>query len=343
MEIMYPPESFHDDIADDAFDELLAFSEQLVAAIQSGDLHVVRSLGRRGCSHDDEWTKCQWEENCWREALQAACECGHVNVLTYLLDECNASLSALCPYCDWFDPEFEKAYPGWEPMPNPAPPLLIAAASGKTAAVRLLLERGADINAAAFDGQTPFFAACYRGNLEMAHLLHEQRADINLADQDGTAPVHAAACAGHVHIIQFLSQIGVNMEARGNIYIGEDWDQVLHDATPLMIARCMGHNAVVQFLQQPATGGPLASNSTTKRIRSDVSIEERAQKVGVAHRLKAVQPSLLQLIQLGSEEEKAVARKALQKIQIANQQIVARAESAQLKQSKLVLGPIPKK
>jgi ankyrin repeat protein len=73
-----------------------------------------------------------------------------------------------------------------------------------------LLERGADINAAAFDGQTPFFVACYRGNLEMAHLLHEQRADINLADQDGTAPVHAAACAGHVHIIQFLSQIGVN-------------------------------------------------------------------------------------------------------------------------------------
>ena len=177
----------------------------------------------------------------------------------------------------------------------------------------------------------------------MAHLLHEQRADINLADQDGTAPVHAAACAGHVRIIQFLSQIGVNMEARGNIYIGEDWDQVLHDATPLMIARCMGHNAVVQFLQQPATGGPLASSSTTKRIRSDVSIEERAQKVGVAHRLKAVQPSLLQSIQLGSEEEKAVARKALQKIQIANQQIVARAESAQLKQSKLVLGPIPKK
>ena len=83
--------------------------------------------------------------------MQAACECGHVNVLMYLLEECNASPTALCPYCDPFPPEFERSHPGWEPMPNPAPPLFIAAASDRIEAARFLLERGADVNAAAYN------------------------------------------------------------------------------------------------------------------------------------------------------------------------------------------------
>ena len=343
MLIMFPAESFHDDVDDDEFDELLVFGDQLTAAIRTGDLDALRSLGRHDCSHDDEWTRCQWQEYCWRKALMAACECGHTHVLMNLFDECNASLTALCPYSDPLDLEFVQSHPDWEPMPNPAPPLFIAAASGKVEAVCLLLERGADVNAAAFDGQTPFFTACSNGNLEMAQLLHGQKADVDMPDQDGTAPVHAAACNGHVHIMKFLSQIGVSMEAHGTIYIGEEWDRVLHDATPLMIAHYEGHAAVIQFLQPAATGSPAASSSTKKRIRSNLSLEERAQKIGIAHRLKAIPPSLHQSIQLGSEEEKAVARKALQKIQIANQQIVARAESAKFKQAKLTFVPLPKK
>ena len=69
--------------------------------------------------------------------------------------------------------------------------------------------------------------------LAMAQLLYEERADVNRVDQDGTAPVHSAACNGHLHVLKFLSQIGVNMEARGAIIIGDDWKNVLRNATHL--------------------------------------------------------------------------------------------------------------
>ena len=60
---------------------------------------------------------------------------------------------------------------------------------------------------------------------------------------------------------------------------------------------------------------------------------ERAQLAGVAHRLKPIPAYLQQTIQIGTQEEKAVAKKQLQKLQVANQQIVARAE---MKQSRLM-------
>ena len=151
----------------------------------------------------------------------------------------------------------------------------------------MLLDRGADINAAAYDGQTPFFAACYQGHLEMAKLLHRHGADITQADQDGTFPVHAAACGGHLHIIQFLSQIGVNMEDRGTIYVGAEWNQVLNNATPAMIARHEGYAEIVKFLQA-TSDVQSASMVGSKRSRSDVPMLERAQKAGVAHRLKPI-------------------------------------------------------
>ena len=98
-------------------------------------------------------------------------------------------------------------------------------------------------------GWTPLHVAVINGHTEMAKLLHRHGADITHADQDGTFPVHAAACRGHLHIIQFLSQIGVNMEARGTIYVGAEWNQVLNNATPAMIARHHGYAEIVKFLQ----------------------------------------------------------------------------------------------
>jgi hypothetical protein len=332
--VMYPSESFHDEMDDAEFDEMQEFALKLQERIKAGDVDGVRVLGKRGCKLvSDEWTDEMYWADCWREALSCACEYGQRGVLVYLLDECNASLLALCPHRDPLDPAFEEL--GQEPMPNPAPPLFIAAESGQTEVVCMLLERGADINAAAYDGQTPFFAACYQGQLEMAQLLHGRGADITQADQDGTFPVHAAACAGHLHIIQFLSKIGVNMEARGTVYVGEDWKQVLNNATPVMIARHHGYAEIEKFLQG-TSDAPSVPMVGSKRSRSDVPIIVRAQNAGVAHRLKPIPQCLHERIQVGTEDEKKAAKKELQKLQIANQQVVARAEQARMKQTTLV-------
>ena len=327
LDIMFD-NSFDGDATDEDMSRASAFEEQLLSAIKLGNVDDVRQVGKTG--HDSRmWL---WA-NVWRSAVSEACEHGHEAVLIYLLDECNASSTALCPCDDPLDPEFEAQ--GDEPVPNPAPPLYIAAAFGKMAVVSLLLERGADINATAYDGATPFFHACYRGNLEVAQFLYERKADLYKQDQDGGAAVHAAACRGHLHILQFLARIGVNLETPGTIYVGDHWDHVLRNVTPLTIARHMGFTPLVSFLQSRTdhnAPGP-ASSSAGKRARSEVPMTERAQLAGVAHRLKPIPPSIQQTIQTGSEEEKAAAKKQLQKLQIANQQMVARAEQAKLKLS----------
>ena len=308
LSIMYPAESFHDEMDDSEFEEMQEFALKLEDMIKAGDVDGVRLLGKRGCKLvTDESTDEMYWADCWREALSCACECGQLDVLAYLFDECNASWTALCPHGDPLDPECEML--GYEPMPNPAPPLFIAAESGKTQVVCMLLKRGADINAAAYDGQTPFYAACHQGQLEMAKLLHRHGADITQADQDGTFPVHAAACRGHLHIIQFLSQIGVNMEARGIIYVGVDWNQVLNNATPAMIARHNGYAEIVKFLQA-TSDVQSASMVGSKRSRSDVPMVELAQNAGVAHRLKPIPQWLHATMQAGTEEEKKVDKKS---------------------------------
>ena len=58
--------------------------------------------------------------------------------------------------------------------------------------------------------------------------------------------------------------------------------------------------------------------------------------VGVAHRLKPIPPSVSEAIRTGSDGGKIAAKKLLQKLQVANQQIVACAEQARFKQTKLV-------
>ena len=60
---------------------------------------------------------------------------------------------------------------------------------------------------------------------------------------------------------------------------------------------------------------------------------ERAQNAGVAHRLKPIPQWLHETMQAGTEEEKKAAKKELKKLQIANQQVVARAEPARMKQT----------
>jgi len=54
-----------------------------------------------------------------------------------------------------------------------------AAARGQVRAVRLLLDRGASVNAADDEGTTPLLAATYRGHREVVKLLLERGAAVN--------------------------------------------------------------------------------------------------------------------------------------------------------------------
>lgn len=72
------------------------------------------------------------------------------------------------------------------------PPLGWAAINGQTAVVKLLLEKGANINNRHRDGSTALHSAAFLGRVETVKLLLEKGADINIRKDDGMTPIDVA-------------------------------------------------------------------------------------------------------------------------------------------------------
>ena len=187
---------------------------------RAGNVSLLKAIGARGCND----SRCDWQKF-WREAVVHACQAGQREVLCYLLDVSGVSLSDLCPYTERIVID--------DNVPNPAPPLWIAAVSGQHELVSFLARQRADPNQAAFDQTTPFYMACMEADMAMVRLLHGLGVDMCAVDQDGSAPVHVAAAHGHLAVIQFLQQHGVSMESRGTVYFGDDYNEAVINFTPL--------------------------------------------------------------------------------------------------------------
>ena len=100
-------------------------------------------------------------------------------------------------------------------------PCTLAAAGGNTNTLCWLLEMGADPDARASDGTTPFYAACEQGHVAVLHILHNLHgADMTAVDQDGTSPALIAAANGWCDVLQMLNESGVDLQATGHIYEG---------------------------------------------------------------------------------------------------------------------------
>ena len=72
--------------------------------------------------------------------------------------------------------------------------------------VRLLLEAGADHNAAEANETTALMAAAFNGHLKVVRLLLEAGADQNAATQDGTTVVARGEC-GRALCRQFATAV----------------------------------------------------------------------------------------------------------------------------------------
>ena len=78
------------------------------------------------------------------------------------------------------------------PAPGGMTPLLFAARDGSFDAARVLIEAGADVNAADPNGITPLMMAITNGKIPVAQLLVDKGADVRAADWYGRTPLWAA-------------------------------------------------------------------------------------------------------------------------------------------------------
>lgn len=84
------------------------------------------------------------------------------------------------------------------------PPLGSAMAAERNDIARMLIDRGADVNAKAVNDLTPLHTAAARGNLESAELLLNHGADLNARTKDGKTPITYAEEHNHSEMVEFL-------------------------------------------------------------------------------------------------------------------------------------------
>jgi ankyrin repeat protein len=105
---------------------------------------------------------------------------------------------------------------GWHPMGWSA--LHFGAFSGSAAVVRLLLDRGAPLEARARTPfrNTPLQVALLPGQLESAKALLDRGADPLARQAKGFAPIHEAALLGRQDLVDLLLAHGAEVGARGD-------------------------------------------------------------------------------------------------------------------------------
>ena len=117
----------------------------------------------------------------------------------------------------------------------------IASQNGHHACVKLLIDRGANVNTAATDdGTTSLFKACQNEHLEVARTLLESGAHVNKSTlDDGFQPLHAAAQSGNLDMVSLL----VEFRADVNVKSSDD-----REWTTLLMAAFHGHHDVIRYL-----------------------------------------------------------------------------------------------
>jgi hypothetical protein len=118
-------------------------------------------------------------------------------------------------------------------------PLHYAAWNGHVEITRLLLQKGADVNAKNKYGFTPLHLAALNGHIDILHFLVENGADLEAQGYEGRRALHLAADRGHLPFIQeLISRYHVDINAREN-----------NGLTALWWVRARNNSTIITFLE----------------------------------------------------------------------------------------------
>jgi ankyrin repeat protein len=133
---------------------------------------------------------------------------------------------------------------------NGQTPLSWAAANGHEAVVKLLLEKGAELEAKSNSGLTPLSWVAANGHKAVVKLLLEKGAELEAKSNSGLTPLSRAAANGHKAVVKLLLEKGADLEVKSD----NGW-------TPLLWAAANGHEAVVKLLLEKGAELEAKSNS----------------------------------------------------------------------------------
>ena len=118
-------------------------------------------------------------------------------------------------------------------------PLSLSASNGNEAVIRLLLDAGADINARDAYKGTALYRAAESGHLTATRMLLDAGADIDAANIESQTALHRAADVGHLPVVTILLERGADLKLKD--YYG--W-------TPFYRAADNGHHEVAELLSE---------------------------------------------------------------------------------------------
>ena len=145
--------------------------------------------------------------------------------------------------------------------------LLLAAEQGNTDSVRILIEKGYDINQTSAEGVSALMYAANNGFLETVKLLVGNDAKIDMKPQNGITALAGAVINNHYDVVLYLLQHGADVE------IKDEWG-----LTPLMYASSYDFLEVTELLlmfgadpEQTDMEGATALHATTIYAQPDIA------------------------------------------------------------------------
>lgn len=95
-------------------------------------------------------------------------------------------------------------------------PLFFAVTFDQMDVAKLLVDRGANINAKDITGLTPLHVAAFMGHKDMVVFLLEKGVPIESLDNFGDTPLHVAAYKDRPEVFELLLSRGANIAAKNN-------------------------------------------------------------------------------------------------------------------------------
>ncbi|WP_353273965.1 ankyrin repeat domain-containing protein [Wolbachia endosymbiont (group A) of Ennomos erosarius] len=116
--------------------------------------------------------------------------------------------------------------------------LYLAAKRGHTKIVKILIEKGANVNVIGKGGLTPLYWAVQEGRTEIVKILIAKGAKVDAAGKDGFTPLHWAVQKGRAEMVKILIENGAD-------HLIKD----VYGCTPMDI---YGNGCIIQFLREKA-------------------------------------------------------------------------------------------